>query len=159
MTAKQKDVGSSRTNDQNFFAQVFFRLGDFFEKLLKISKGPPLHFFLFCKRMHVQKLPKAPLLALGNIPETKNKFRKKIRIKNFKKNRIFFSIFSSRGYCRREYNSYLAYEVVFLHHLRNSTGPKGGTPLEYFRLCQTFFKKKFTKGSPQFFDIFRQKGC
>ena len=45
------------------------------------------------------------------------------------------------------YNSYLAYEVVFLHHLRNSTGPKG-TPLEYFRLCETFFEKKFTKLSP-----------
>ena len=39
------------------------------------------------------------------------------------------------------YNSYLAYEVVFLHHLRNSTGPKG-TPLEYFRLCETFFENK-----------------
>ena len=30
---------------------------------------------------------------------------------------------------------------VFLHHLRNSTGQKG-TPLEYFRLCETFFWKK-----------------
>ena len=30
-------------------------------------------------------------------------------------------------------NSYLAYEVVSLNHLRNSTGPKG-TPLEYFWL-------------------------
>ena len=46
------------------------------------------------------------------------------------------------------YNSYLANEVVFLHHLRNSTGPKG-TPLEYFRLRETFFSKKnFTEGSP-----------
>ena len=35
---------------------------------------------------------------------------------------------------------------VFLHHLRNSTGPKG-TPLEYFRLWD-FFWKKFTKGPP-----------
>ena len=49
------------------------------------------------------------------------------------------------------YNSYLAYEVVFLHHLRNSTGPKG-TPLEYFRLCETFFfEKNFPKGPFQFF--------
>ena len=38
-------------------------------------------------------------------------------------------------------NSYLAYEVVILHHLRSSTGPKG-IPLEYFRLCETFFEKK-----------------
>ena len=29
------------------------------------------------------------------------------------------------------YNSYLAYEVVFLHNLRNSTGPKG-TPFRIF---------------------------
>ena len=57
------------------------------------------------------------------------------------------------------YNSYLAYEVVFLHHLRNSTGPKG-TPLEYFRLCETFFRKKIHRRVPlQFFDIFRQNGC
>ena len=35
---------------------------------------------------------------------------------------------------------------VFLHHLRNSTGPKG-TPLEYFRLWD-FFWKKITKGPP-----------
>ena len=54
------------------------------------------------------------------------------------------------------YNSYLAYEVVFLHHLRNSTGPKG-TPLEYFRLCETFFRKKFTKGPPFNFLIFSNR--
>ena len=55
------------------------------------------------------------------------------------------------------YNSYLAYEVVFLHHLRNSTGPKG-TPLEYFRLCETFFRKKIlTKGSPFNFLIFSDR--
>ena len=31
---------------------------------------------------------------------------------------------------------------VFLHHLRNSTGPKD-TPLKCFRLCETFFEKQF----------------
>ena len=56
------------------------------------------------------------------------------------------------------YNSYLAYEVVFLHHLRNSTGPKG-TPLEYFRLCETFSKKNYRRVPLQFFDIFRRNGC
>ena len=54
------------------------------------------------------------------------------------------------------YNSYLAYEVVFLHHLRNSTGPKG-TPLEYFRLCETFFEFFFTEGSPSNFLIFSDR--
>ena len=43
------------------------------------------------------------------------------------------------------YNSYLANEVVFLHHLRNSTGPKD-TSLEYFRLCETFSRIFFTEG-------------
>ena len=63
----------------------------------------------------------------------------------------------------QSYNSYLASEVVFLHHLRNSTGPKG-TPFEYLRLCETF-EKNFPKVSPfkffevQFFDVLRQNGC
>ena len=62
---------------------------------------------------------------------------------------LFLQFLQSYNFC----NTYLAYEVVFLHHLRNSTGPKG-TPLEWD------FSKKITKGSPlQFFDIFRQKGC
>ena len=49
-------------------------------------KGPPFNFFLFCKRMDVRKLPRAPLFhfsALCNLPETK-KFRS------------FSSIFRSR---------------------------------------------------------------
>ena len=41
--------------------------------------------------------------------------------------------------------------VVFLHHLRNSKGPKG-TALEYFRRCETFFEKKIPQRVPlQFF--------
>ena len=57
------------------------------------------------------------------------------------------------------YNSYLAYEVVFLNHLRSSTGAKG-TPLECFRLCVTFFAKKkvFTEGSPFYFWYFPTEG-
>ena len=51
---------------------------------------------------------------------------------------------------------FLANEVVFLHNLRNSTGPKG-TPLEYFRLCETFFQKKFTKEFPFNFWIFSDR--
>ena len=37
-----------------------------------------------------------------------------------------------------------AYEVVLLHHLRNSRGPKG-TPLEFLRHCEAFFELFFTK--------------
>ena len=54
------------------------------------------------------------------------------------------------------YNSYLAYELVFLHHLRNSTGPKG-TPLEYFWLCETFFEKKSQKGPSVNFLMFSDR--
>ena len=54
------------------------------------------------------------------------------------------------------HNSYLAYEVIFLYHLRNSTGPKC-THLEYIRLCETFFRKKLTKESPFTFLIFSDR--
>ena len=60
MSVKQKDVGSSPAHDQKFFVQVFFRLGETFFRKFFVSKGPPLHFFLFCKRMYVQKLQKTP---------------------------------------------------------------------------------------------------
>ena len=34
------------------------------------------------------------------------------------------------------------------------------TPLEYFRLCETFFRKKIHQRVPlQCFDIFRENGC
>ena len=51
---------------------------------------------------------------------------------------------------------FLAYEVVFLYHLRNSTGRKS-----IFGSVRLFFRKFFfTEGSHlQFFDIFRQNGC
>ena len=50
---------------------------------------------------------------------------------------------------------FLAYEVVFLYHLRNSTGPKSifGSVILFF---ENFF---FTERSHlQFFDIFGQNG-
>ena len=67
----------------------FVRL--FLTIFLMSPKGPP-SFFLFCKRMDVQKLPKGPLLhfsALSDLPEIK-----KIE-KNSKK--IVFSIFPHAG--------------------------------------------------------------
>ena len=57
------------------------------------------------------------------------------------------------------YNSYLAYELVFLHHLRNSTGPKGPS-FQFFSALWDFFEKEIHRRVPlQFFDIFRQNGC
>ena len=49
-------------------------------------KGPPFISFLFCKRMDVQKLPKAHLLHLLTGDQ-----------KKLKKNRIFFQFFPHAG--------------------------------------------------------------
>ena len=66
MYAKQKDVGSSPAHDQKFFVQVFRLCETFFRKFFKCLKGPPFIFFLFCKTMDVQKLPKAPFNIFRN---------------------------------------------------------------------------------------------
>ena len=61
---------------------------------IQCLQRPPLFFFLFCKRMDVQKLPKAPLLhfsALCDLPETR-----KISKTNLKKIG-FFSIVPHAG--------------------------------------------------------------
>ena len=96
MSAKQKDAGSSPAHDQKFFCAGFFRLGEtFFANLLNISKGSPLHFFLFCRTMDVRKLPKAHLFnfsALCDLPETKKNSKKK-----FEKNGFFFNFFPHAG--------------------------------------------------------------
>ena len=87
MSAKQMDVGSSPAHDGKFFVQVFFRLGEtVFRKFFKCLQGSP-SFFLFCKRMNVQKLPKAPFYIFRHYVTYRRP--KKIR-KKFPKNSIFF---------------------------------------------------------------------
>ena len=82
MSAKQKDVGSA--HDQ----KVFFRLCEtFFRKFFKCLQRVPIHFFLFCKRMDVQKLPKAPFYFFRLYAAYR---RPKKISKKFQKNRIFF---------------------------------------------------------------------
>ena len=101
MSAKQKDVGSSPAHDQKIFCAVFFSAwGDIILQIFLLSpKGPPFIFFLFSKRMCIQKLPKAPLYFFRHYVT----YRKpKKNSKKFKKIRIF-SIYFSRGYCRKEY--------------------------------------------------------
>ena len=98
MSAKQKDVGLCPAHDQKIFCADFFRLCEIFSQIFQVPKIVTLHFFLFCKRMIVQKLPKAPLLhflALCDLPETK-KIRKKIR-KQISKKSDFFQIFPDAG--------------------------------------------------------------
>ena len=80
MSAKQKDVVPVPPLTKNFLCRFFWLCETFFAIFLMSPKGPP-SFFLFCKRMDVQKLPKGPLLhfsALYDVPETK-KIRKKIK--------------------------------------------------------------------------------
>ena len=53
-------MGSSPALDQ-FFCVDFFRLCEtFFRNFFNVSEGSTLHFFLFCKRMDVEKQPKGP---------------------------------------------------------------------------------------------------
>ena len=75
-----------------FFCRFFWLCDTFFRKFFKYLQRVPLHFFLFCKRMDVQKLPKAPL---SDLPQTK-KIRKKNRKKFQKKFGNFFNFFLTR---------------------------------------------------------------
>ena len=96
MSAKQKDVGSSPAPDQKFFVQVFFVLVRFFCQCLQ--RVPPSVFFLFCKRMDVQKLSKAPVLhfsTLCDLPEAKKKSKKVSKKKSKKSD--FFHFFPHAG--------------------------------------------------------------
>ena len=43
---------------------------------------------------------------------------------------------------------------MFLHHLRNSKGPKGTPSLEYFRLCETFFSNVLKRSPLRVFSYF-----
>ena len=98
-SAKQKDMGSSPVLDQNFFLQIFFgfvRL--FFRKYLQ--RVHPSFFCLFCKKWMFKVSQSAPFYMFRHYATYRKpkKFEKK-----FKKFGIFFSNFSSSGYCRREY--------------------------------------------------------
>ena len=47
----------------------------------------------------------------------------------------------------------------FPHNIQCRTRPKGPPPFQFFRHCETFFGKKFPKGSPfNFFWVLRQTG-
>ena len=101
MSVKQKDVGSNPAHDQKIFYAGFFRLGETFFRNFLMSPKPPFIFFLFCKRIDVQKLPKATFYifrhyATYRIPK---KF-KTIFEKNFEKkfqNSDFFQFFPHAG--------------------------------------------------------------
>ena len=53
-------MGLSPALDQIFLCRFFRLCETFFRNFLMSPKGPPFIFFLFCKRMDVEKQPKGP---------------------------------------------------------------------------------------------------
>ena len=76
----------------HFLCRLIWLCETFFANFFIVSKESPFIFFLFCKRMDVQNLPKEPFYIFGTMRFTGDQ-------KNFG---IIFSIFSSCGYCRGE---------------------------------------------------------
>ena len=91
------------TKTEKNFVQVISALWDF-RNFLMSPKGPVFIFFLFCKRMDVQKLPKGPFYIsrhYATYRRLQNKFRKKIG-----------TFFSSCG-CWREYLTLWSLFTIF----------------------------------------------
>ena len=98
MSAKQKDVVSSPAHDQNFFMQVFFRLGEtFFANFLNVSKGSPSFFSLLCKECMLKNYRRPPFTFFGTMRLTGDQkiFRKKIR-KKIQNSDLFFNFLLTR---------------------------------------------------------------
>ena len=79
-SAKQKDVGSSLTLDQNFLCMLFLLCETFFANSFNVPEGSPF-IFLFCKRMDVKKISKCPPFTVFGIVRffKSNNFCLKIR--------------------------------------------------------------------------------
>ena len=73
---------------------------------------------------------------------------------------MFLTIFMSHEFLLAKYFYFFKSLRSIFTSSKNSTGPKG-TPLEYFRLSETFFRKKFPQRVPlsNFLMILRQNGC
>ena len=90
---------------------VVFGLVRLFSLIFQMySKGPPFIFYPVFPKNGCSKTPKCPLLhlsALCDLPRTKKNSKK------ISKKIIFFSIFSSRGFCRREYLTHWSPFAIF----------------------------------------------
>ena len=75
---------------KNFLCRFFGFVRLFFAKFLNVSKGSPLIFFLFCKTMDVQKLPRSPFYIFCHYATYR---RPKKISKKFQKNWNFFQFF------------------------------------------------------------------
>ena len=73
---KQKEVGSSLALDQKLFVHVILALRFFFANFFNDPKGSPFNFFLFSKRMDVQKIVKAPLFTFFGTMRLTGDFKK-----------------------------------------------------------------------------------
>ena len=94
-------MGSSPVLDQDFFVQVFSALWAFFSQSFSTSpKGPPSVFSILQKNGCSKTLQDAPFYIFRHYVI----YRRPKNIKKyFKKVSGSFSIYSSCGYCRREY--------------------------------------------------------
>ena len=80
---------------------VVFGFVRLFSQIFQMSpKGPPSFFSYFSKEWIFKNSQMPPFTFVGTMRLTEDQ---KIQKKNSKKNLIFFSIFFSRGFCRREY--------------------------------------------------------
>ena len=72
----------------------------------------------------------------------------------------FFTIIMNHEFCLRSTFTFTKSCEVFLHHIRNATGPKD-TPLKNIRLSETFFQETILHQRVpfQFFEIFPENGC
>ena len=77
-----------------FSAGIFVFVGLILQTSFNVSKRSPIHFFLLCKKMDVQKHQSPPLYILGimrRMGDQKN-FEKKLQ-----KNPVFFHFFIHAG--------------------------------------------------------------
>ena len=94
MSDKRKDGDSSLTLHKSCFACYFGIMRHFFAKIFNGVKKP-FQFVLFCNRLYVQILPKGPRFTFCDTMRL-TRILNKIR-------RSFELLFSSFGYCRKEY--------------------------------------------------------
>ena len=149
MSAKQKDVGSSLTLDQFFYACNIGFVRLFSANFLMSPKGPPFNFLIFCNRMVVQKIPKRPPFTFSSTMRLTGDF-KKISIKiSGKKFSNFFHYFGIVRLVFDKKNSRKGSAFIFSGVLKSTKSSPGFSFLE----LSDFFSKFFlTKGSPlQFF--------
>ena len=120
---------------------VFGLVRLFFAKFSNFSKGPPSFFSYFFKEWMFKNSQMSLFTFVGTmrLTEDQNKFYKN------RKNFSFFSIFSSRGFCRREYLTHWSPFAIFEPLIWRRLGPFPACSLLYRLLscclCSIFYEQ------------------